>query len=130
MTLIKWPLRFEAFFRRCVPRALCPGQPSPDGPVCAAHRWLCCWYPGRLAFLQHFWLPPGTKNTSRTKPLCSVAMEKQNICISRAMPNAHETALSLPGFHSCELFFPAGPAPPQTPPSPASPHLCALLGWE
>lgn len=38
-------------------------------------------YPGRLALLQHFWLPQGTKNTSRTKPLRSVAKEKLNICV-------------------------------------------------
>lgn len=52
-------------------------------------------YPGRLALLQHCWLPQGTKNTSRTKPLRSVAKEKLNICVSRAVHTAQETALLL-----------------------------------
>lgn len=50
---------------------------------------------GRLALLQHLWLPQGTKNTSQTKLLRSVAKEKLNICVSRAVHTAQETALLL-----------------------------------
>lgn len=52
-------------------------------------------YPGRLALLQHFWLPQGATSTSRTKPLRSVAKERLNICVSRAVHTAQETALLL-----------------------------------